>query len=173
MLLPAAAGSPTKSRPVPSHSRTSSWRHVRSSCLPSPQVSHVRPTQSPLREEPRLASERTCCLGLARPDPRAAMPGTRRFWELPPSSSLPIVLLRGSRLDGSGTLYFDGQGTGPSDAKQVTVVDSRGGQTPFFSELRLPLDSNAAFYAYPTTAGCYAIRADSGSFSEVIVFPKS
>ncbi|MHB8611240.1 MAG: hypothetical protein ACYDAL_02275 [Candidatus Dormibacteraceae bacterium] len=82
-------------------------------------------------------------------------------------------MLRGGRLDGSGALYFDGQGTGPTDAKEITVVDPGGGQTPFFGELRLPLDSNAAFYAYPTTAGCYAIQADSDGFSEVIVLPAS
>jgi hypothetical protein len=35
------------------------------------------------------------------------------------------------------------------------------------------LQCNAAFYAYPTTSGCYAIQADSDSFSEVIVFPAS
>jgi hypothetical protein len=112
-------------------------------------------------------------LGFGTAGPQGGYAWNKTVWELPPSSSLPIVLLRGSRLDGSGTLYFDGRGTGPSDAKQVTVVDSRGGQTPFFSELRLPLDSNAAFYAYPTTAGCYAIQADSDSFSEVLVFPAS
>jgi hypothetical protein len=111
--------------------------------------------------------------GFGTAGPQGGYAWNKTVWELPPSSSLPIVLLRGGRLDGSGTLYFDGQGIGPSDAKQVTVVDSRGGQTPFFSELRLPLDSNAAFYAYPTTAGCYAIQADSDSFSEVIVFPAS
>jgi hypothetical protein len=112
-------------------------------------------------------------LGFGTAGPQGGYAWNKTVWELPPSSSLPIVLLRGGRLDGSGTLYFDGQGNGPSGAKEITVVDSRGGQTPFFSELRLPLDSNAAFYAYPTTAGCYAIQADSDGFSEVIVFPAS
>ena len=46
-------------------------------------------------------------------------------------------------------------------------------QLPLFSEWRLPLDSNAAFYAYPTTAGCYAIQADSDNFTEVIIFAAS
>jgi hypothetical protein len=112
-------------------------------------------------------------LGFGTAGPQGGYAWNKTVWELPPSSSLPIILLRGGRLDGSGALYFDGQGPGPTDAKQVTVVDSRGGQTPFFSELRLPLDSNAAFYAYPTTAGCYAIQADSDGFSEVIVFHAS
>src|SRR5438067_5617365 len=72
-------------------------------------------------------------LGFGTAGPKGGYAWNKTVWELPPSSSLPMVLLRGGRLDGSGVLYFDGQGTGPSDAQQITVVDSRGGQTPFFS----------------------------------------
>ena len=50
------------------------------------------------------------------------------------------------------------------------MTDPQGGQEPFYSELRLSVDNNAVFYTYPTSPGCYAIQADSDSFSEVIVF---
>lgn len=112
-------------------------------------------------------------LGFGTAGPQGNYPWNKTVWEFPPASSSPIVLLRGGQLDGQGKLYFDGQGTAPPSAAQITVIDSRGGHTPFFSELRLPDDSNAAFYAYPTTSGCYAIQADSDTFSEVIVFTAS
>jgi hypothetical protein len=120
---------------------------------------------------PRIGTHVLLGFGTAGPEGNYAW--NKTVWELPPSSSLPMVLLRGGRLDGQGKLFFDGEGTGPPGAAQMTVTDSRGGQTIFFSELRLPDDSNAAFYTYPTTSGCYAIQADSGSFSEVIVFTAS
>jgi hypothetical protein len=77
-------------------------------------------------------------LGFGTVGPQGGYAWKKTVWELPPSSSLPIGLLRGGRRDGSGMLYFDGLAIGPSDAKEITVVDSRGGQTPSFSELRLP-----------------------------------
>jgi hypothetical protein len=78
-------------------------------------------------------------------------------------------LLRGSRLDNAGTLYFGGVGVSRTDVA-VTVTDLQGAQVPFYGDLRLPIDSSAAFYTYPTGAGCYGIQADSDGFSEVIVF---
>src|SRR5205823_1602155 len=86
----------------------------------------------------------------------------------PPVS--PEVLLRGSRLDALGKMYFGGSGVAPNQAVDISVTDPQGGQEPFYSELRLSVDNNAVFYTYPTSPGCYAIQADSDSFSEVIVF---
>jgi len=109
-------------------------------------------------------------LGFGGAGPQSNYPWNKTVWDLPSVSSLPNILLRGRRVDGEGQLYFDGDGHGPSDAVRMTVADSRGGQTAFYSELGLPRDAGVAFYTYPTTSGCYAIQADSDRFSEVIVF---
>ena len=109
-------------------------------------------------------------LGFGGAGPHGGSPWNKTVWDMPSVSSLPNVLLRGGRLDGPGSLYFDGDGNGSPEANRRTVVDALGAQTAFYSELRLPRDSNAAFYTYPTTSGCYAIRADSDRFSEIIVF---
>jgi hypothetical protein len=83
------------------------------------------------------------------------------------------VLLRASRLDGAGMLYFGGVGVGRSDVAGVRVADAQGAQIPLYGELKLPINSNSAFYVYPTRAGCYGIQADSDDFSEVIFFEAS
>ncbi|HSS95266.1 MAG TPA: hypothetical protein VLR46_14930 [Candidatus Dormibacteraeota bacterium] len=89
------------------------------------------------------------------------------------SSGLPwnmTALVRGAQLDGSGTLYFGGNGISNPEPSRVTVADAGGSRILFYPELRLPVDSSAAFYLYPTTVGCFAMQVDSNSFSEVVVF---
>ena len=80
------------------------------------------------------------------------------------------MVLRGARIGGEGHLLFSSSRKGTQEAAITTVTDSRGGQVSFYSQLRIPIESTAAFFTYPTTSGCYAIQADSDSFSEVIVF---
>jgi hypothetical protein len=86
----------------------------------------------------------------------------------PPSS--PEVLLRGSRLDAPGKMYFGGFGVAPNQAVDISVTDLQGGQAPFYSDLQLSIENSAVFYTFPTSAGCYGIQADAVDFSEVIVF---
>lgn len=101
---------------------------------------------------------------------QAAYAFNKTVWDYAAPPWLRQVLLRGGRIDGQGELYFGGNGIGPTDVAGVAVTDAQGGPVLFFPELRLPVDSSAAFYLYPTTTGCYAIQADSDGFSEVIVF---
>jgi len=89
----------------------------------------------------------------------------------PPLS--PEVLLRGSRLDGPGKVYFGGPGIAPNEAASISVNDPQGGQVLFYGELQQSVDSSAVFYTYPTSSGCYGIQADSDGFSEVIIFKVS
>jgi hypothetical protein len=104
------------------------------------------------------------------PTPRGGFAFNKTVWD---SATAPLTgnaVLRGARIDGDGHLYFGGSGKGPQEVASVTVTDSRGGQVSFYPQLRLPIDSSAAFFTYPTASGCYAIQADSDSFSEVVVF---
>jgi len=94
----------------------------------------------------------------------------KTVWDFSGPPWLRDVLLRGSRLDGDGKLFFGGNGITSGAGAGITVIDSKGGVVPFYPRLRLPVDSNAAFYLYPTAAGCFAIQADSDAFSEVVVF---
>ena len=98
------------------------------------------------------------------------MPSTRPSGDFATAPLIRQVLLRGRRLDGQGRLYFGENGLGTTAVAGITVTDPQGGQVPFSPELRLPVDSSAAFYLYPMTSGCYGIQADSDGFSEVIVF---
>ena len=112
-----------------------------------------------------------------RPDgspwPAGAYAFNKTVWELTEAPWDRNILLRGSRLDGQGKLYFGGTGTSDPGPSGITVTDAQGSDVAFHPLLRLPVDSNAAFYLYPTTKGCYAIQADSEGFSEVIVFKAS
>jgi hypothetical protein len=101
--------------------------------------------------------------------PQGAYAFNKTVWDFASAPLVRNVLLRGSRLDNAGTLYFGGVGVSRTDVA-VTVTDLQGAQVPFYGDLRLPIDSSAAFYTYPTGAGCYGIQADSDGFSEVIVF---
>ena len=94
----------------------------------------------------------------------------KTVWDFIQPLSPPDVLLRGRRVDGPGALYFGGGGISNPELIGITITDAQGHQVPFFPQLRLPVDSNAAFYTYPTTVGCFAIQADSGNFSEMVVF---
>jgi hypothetical protein len=94
----------------------------------------------------------------------------KTVWDFASAPSIPNVVLRGARLDGDGRLYFGGSGVGVQQEAGATVTDSRGAQTPFYPQLRIPMESTASFYTYPTNSGCYAIQADSDRFSEIIVF---
>jgi hypothetical protein len=90
----------------------------------------------------------------------------KTVWEFSGPQPLPTVLLRGARIDGPGELYFGGNGIQGSGAR---VIDAEGTMN-FYSQLSLPGGSAGSFYTYPTKAGCYAIQADSDTFSEVVVF---
>jgi len=102
--------------------------------------------------------------------PQGAYAFNKTVWDFASAPLVRNVLLRGSRLDGAGSLYFGGVEEGRSDLAGVSVTDSQGAKVPFYGDLRLPIDSSAAFYTYPMTAGCYGIQADSDGFSEVMVF---
>jgi hypothetical protein len=104
------------------------------------------------------------------PWPAAGHAFNKTVWEFSGPPWLRHVLIRGARVDGVGELHFGGNGISNPGVTEITVTDPAGGHVPFYPELRLPVDSNAAFYLYPTTAGCYAMQADSDNFSEVVVF---
>lgn len=87
------------------------------------------------------------------------------------------VLLRGGRLDGPGTLKFDGH---PADPKlPAETVTSAGGISATFYTAVLsaaPINEGGiggaadVLYFYPSTSGCYAVQADGGDFANVVVF---
>jgi hypothetical protein len=108
-------------------------------------------------------------LGFGAPGPTGNSPWNKTVWEqtAPP---LANVLLRGGRVDGQGSLYFEGGDAGPAGPPAVTAVDPQGRTAYFLGEMRLPARSGGSFYTYPTTSGCYAIQADSSRFTEVLVF---
>jgi hypothetical protein len=94
----------------------------------------------------------------------------KTVWDSTGPPSQMTALLRGSQLDGQGALYFAGNGISNPDPSRITVTDVDGNRVLFYPQLRLPVESSAAFYLYPTKVGCYAIQADSGNFSEVVIF---
>jgi hypothetical protein len=104
------------------------------------------------------------------PTPKGGLAFNKTVWDFSGAPVAGNAVLRGARIDGDGHLYFAGSGAGPQEVATITVTDSRGGQVSFYPQLRVPIDSTAAFFTYPTTSGCYAIQADSDSFTEVIVF---
>lgn len=118
---------------------------------------------------PRIGTPLRLGFGNAR-GPQGAYAFNKTVLDFAGATSAGNVLLRGSRLDGSGKLYFGGFGIGSIDVAAVSVTDPQGGQVPFYAELPLSIESTAVFYTYPTSAGCYGIQADSDNFSEVIVF---
>ncbi len=85
------------------------------------------------------------------------------------------VLLRGARIDGTGTLMFSAP---PADRHDVgETLTSAGGVTATFYAASLspgafqPDGSTSdVFYLYPKTGGCYALQADGDGFEEVVIF---
>jgi hypothetical protein len=81
------------------------------------------------------------------------------------------ILLRGGRIDGSGSLKFSGS---PADLTEKAEIPPAPGGKPgsgssaFYQAVLDPGPDNA-LYVYPSTRGCYAIQVDAPSFSEVIV----
>lgn len=104
------------------------------------------------------------------PTPQGGFAFNKTVWDFATAPLIRNVVLRGARIGGEGHLLFSGSGKGTQETAITTVTDSRGGQVSFYPQLRIPIESSAAFFTYPTTSGCYAIQADSDSFTEVIVF---
>jgi hypothetical protein len=109
-------------------------------------------------------------LGFGAIGPTGNFAWNKTVWELTPATSQANVLLRGGRLDGQGSLFFEGGDAAPAGPQSAAVVDPQGGSAYFFGEMRLPANNGGSFYTYPTSSGCYAIQADSSSFTEVLVF---
>jgi hypothetical protein len=86
------------------------------------------------------------------------------------------VLMRGARIDGTGTLRFAAP---PADLRDTgEVITQPGGETrAFYTAVLSPGGIQGTgptadvFYLYPATAGCYALQADGNGFDEVVVFP--
>lgn len=85
------------------------------------------------------------------------------------------VLLRGARIDGTGTLMF---GAPPVDLRDKgATITSGGGVTQTFytaalSPGAIQQDGSTAdvFYLYPKTPGCYVLQADGDGFEDVVIF---
>jgi hypothetical protein len=77
------------------------------------------------------------------------------------------VLLRGGRIDGSGSLRFSGNPADLADEPQLSLSPGQGSWA-FYSSVFDDGGANA-FYLYPSTRGCYAIQVDAATFREVIV----
>lgn len=85
------------------------------------------------------------------------------------------VLLRGARLDGDGTLKFDGPAADQREPGET--LSSHGGVArTFYAAVLLPgaIQQNGStadvFYLYPSSPGCYGLQADGDGFEDVVVF---
>ncbi|BEP16270.1 hypothetical protein acdb102_45810 [Acidothermaceae bacterium B102] len=92
-------------------------------------------------------------------------PGTKVIWRLSDSYSGP-VLIRGARLDGTGTVNFD---------RYLGAVDNGSIQGTPFPTLGYITSAGTGPTSYPSglavsSPGCYGIQVDGTSFSEVITF---
>lgn len=111
---------------------------------------------------------------LGGPDPQGGFAFNKTVYELIGVSG--PVLMRGSRIDGSGTLMFAAP---PADLRDTgEVMTQPGGETrAFYTAVLDPgaIQGNGStagvFYLYPATAGCYALQADGNGFEEIVVFP--
>jgi hypothetical protein len=92
-------------------------------------------------------------------------------WDLAPGQAAPKdLLLRGARIDpGLGRLGFGGNDLGQAGAGDYWVKDPQGVKVNFYTQLATS-GSGGAFYVDLGMQGCYAIQADSASFSAVVVF---
>jgi hypothetical protein len=110
---------------------------------------------------------------LGGPNPKGGFPWNKTIYAL--IGARGPVLLRGARLDGSGTLKFDGEPANLSEAGET--LSSAGGVTRTFYRSVLspgatqPDGSTAdVFYLYPSSPGCYALQADGNNFEAIVVF---
>lgn len=111
---------------------------------------------------------------LGGPNPQGGFAFNKTVYELIGANG--PVLLRGARIDGTGTLTFAAP---PADLRDVgTVFTQPGGETRAFYKAVLPSGAIQGtdptldvFYLYPATAGCSALQADGNGFDEVVVFP--
>lgn len=78
------------------------------------------------------------------------------------------VLLRGARLDGSGTLKFNGPAADQREPGETQT--SQGGVTRTFYAAVLMPGAADAFYLYPSSPGCYGLQANGDGFEDVVVF---
>lgn len=84
------------------------------------------------------------------------------------------VLLRGGRLDGPGTMKFDGSPAAGNDPGE-TVSAPAGVTSTFHSAILVP-GGNAqsgsaadALYIFPSSPGCYVMQADGADFEGSVV----
>jgi hypothetical protein len=102
--------------------------------------------------------------------PRGAFPWNKMVWVLVDGAQGP-VLLRGARVDGSGSLQFSGN---PASASEKgAILSSNGGVSATFYQRVIDQGAGDAFYVYPETQGCYALQVDGPSFEDVIVIRAS
>ena len=92
-------------------------------------------------------------------------PGTKVIWRISDSYNGP-VLVRGARLDGTGTVNFD---------RYLGAVDNGSAPGTPFPTLGYITSAGTGPTSYPSglavqSPGCYGIQVDGTSFSEVITF---
>ena len=110
---------------------------------------------------------------LGGPNPKAGSPWNKTVYAL--VAARGPVLLRGARLDGSGSLKFDGVPADPGSPAETFTAPS-GQVSSFYTAVTSPAamqgdGTNAdVFYLYPSVAGCYAIQADGHGFENVVIF---
>jgi len=84
------------------------------------------------------------------------------------------VLLRGGRIDGVGTLKFDGPAADPHELGE-TVTSDGGVMRTFYAAVISPGNvevqgrTGDVFYLYPSRPGCYALQADGDGFENIVV----
>lgn len=112
---------------------------------------------------------------LGGPSPRGAFAFNKTVFAL--AGARGPVLLRGRRIDGPGTLKFDGHSADPRQPAET--VTSPGGISATFHTAVLsaaPINEGGTggaadvLYFYPSTPGCYAVQADGADFDNAVVF---
>jgi len=93
---------------------------------------------------------------------RSAWAGEKVFWFVHPRYQGP-VLIRGSRLDGRGSMRFDG-GRLPQPEIRISP-----GETTHWSG-QVAGSRGRPSYVRVRAAGCYAAQVDGTAFSRVVVF---
>jgi hypothetical protein len=104
---------------------------------------------------------------LGGPNPKAGSPWNKTVYALVGATG--PVLVRGARLDGPGTLKFDGVAADPA-AKGETLTSPGGVAATFYDAVLSPGAGGDVFYLYPTVPGCYALQADGDGFEDIVVF---